>query len=105
MAGPAAPHEKRVAEAVEVFQNLAVHRRSGRESHADTFGPAANGPANMEFGVEAGAAGQHERSQPRETFVHAVDFALQSFALGLCDACLPGMDVFREGGENGAEIE
>src|SRR5580658_6097877 len=101
MAGPAAPDEERVAEPVQVLKNLAVRWKS----HADAFGSAADGPADVELGVEARAAGQHERSQRREAFVHAVDFALQLFALGRGDARLSGVDVFRQSREDGAEIE
>src|SRR5580692_10163476 len=101
MAGPTAPDEQGIAETVEVAQNLAVRR----QSYADAFGAPADGPAYVEFGVEPRTAGQHERSQRREAFVHAIDFTLQLFALGRRDARLPGVDVFRESREDGAEIE
>src|ERR1051325_3289333 len=51
VAGPAAPYEQRVAEAVQITQVLGRHGLLARQQHAGTLGPAAHGAAQVQLGV------------------------------------------------------
>ena len=77
MADPSAPDEKGVAEPVEVPQNIAVDGLLTGQRHHGALGATADSAADMEFGVEAAAAGKNEGSERREPVVHAVDLPLK----------------------------
>ena len=101
MACPSAPHEQGIAQAVQIADPVGVRLRG----QADTLRATADGPADVQFGVNARTSRQNERSESRQLFVHPVDFTLELFAVGDGDAGLFRMDIFRQGGKQGAQIE
>ena len=100
-----APHEERVREAVEVSDGLRIHRCGAREGDSAALGPAADGAADVEIGVEARAAGEHEGAKRGQLLLAFVHLALQQRDVGLGDARLLGMDVLGQRREDGSEVE
>ena len=105
MAGPTAPDEQGVREAVEVTYGFRRDLFDTAKSDALALRAAADGTADVEVGVEAAAAGEEEGAEGLEVFVEAVHFGLEAVDFGMGDAGLFGMDVLGQGSEHGAEIE
>src|ERR1017187_7158691 len=105
VAGPTAPDKQGVTQTVQVADGFRRHAFGAAERDHNAFGAAAHGAADMEFGIEAAAAGQDEGAQRRHVLVHEVHFAFELGDFGIGDARLAGMDVLGDGGENRAEIE
>lgn len=71
----------------------------------DALGAAGHGTADMKFRAESRAAGENEGPERFENLVHRIHFLFEPFRLDGRDAGLRRVDVFGEGGEDGAEIE
>ena len=93
---PAAPDEERVAEAVQVLRPRRDRPRLARaSSHVSALGAPADGAGHVEIGVEAAAAGEHERAQRRELVLAGVDLCLEEVDLGRGHARLLRVHVLR----------
>jgi len=102
---PAAPDEEGVAEAVEVSDGFGGDVFFVAEGDGDALGAAADGAAEMEFGVEAAAAGKDEGTEGTERLIHGVDLMFEALDFDFGDARLLGMDVAGVSGEDAAEVE
>ena len=88
LAGEAAVDEQRVAEAVEVAHAEFVDAALAGEGDCEALGAAADGAAEVQLGVEAGAAGQDEAGQRRQLLRGAVDPGFERGDFGFGDARL-----------------
>src|SRR6266851_3752576 len=105
MTGPAAPYKERVAQPVQVSDNLRVDRLVARQGYTNSLGPPANGAANMQLGIQPATARQDERPQRRQAFVHFIYLGFKLRDLRFGDPRLPWMQVGGESRQNRANIE
>ena len=105
MVGPTAPDEEGVAETVYVGDAEGVDLLMLRELAEEPLHAAADRAAEVEVGVEAGAAGQDKATEGFEVSVAAVHLGLECVDIGLTDARLAGMNILGQRGEDGAEVE
>jgi hypothetical protein len=59
----------------------------------------------VEIGVNADAARKDERAKRLERLVHLINLGFEPLAVGIGDAGLAGVNVFGQGGEDGAGVE
>lgn len=102
---PTAPDEEGVAEAIEVADGFGGDVLFVAEGDGDALGTAADGAAEMEFGVDAATAGEDEGAEGSEGLIHGVDLVLEAVDFDFGDAGLLGMHVVGIGGEDAAEVE
>ena len=58
--GPAAPDKKGVAEAIEILNHLGTYGFRAGKSDGEAFRAAADGPAHMQFRIDARTARKNE---------------------------------------------
>jgi hypothetical protein len=102
---PAAPDEEGVAEAVEISDGFGGDAFFVAEGDGNALGTAADGAAEVEFGVDAAASGKDEGAERTERLIHGVDFVFETLDLDFGDAGLLGMDIAGVSGEDAAEVE
>jgi len=102
---PAAPDEEGIAEAIEVSDGFGGDAFFVAEGDGDTFGTAADGAAEMEFGVDAAASGKDEGTERTKRLIHGVDLVFEALDFDFGDAWLLGMDIAGVSGEDAAEVE
>src|SRR5689334_5055482 len=93
-AGPTAPDEEGIAEPVEILHGLRGNLLGASQCDQPPLRAPADSPAYVQFGIQPGAARQHERAQLSQAFVHAIHFRLQPVDVALGHARLPWMNVF-----------
>ena len=78
---------------------------ASKSSLHQALGAPANGAADVEVGIQAATAGEHERGQPFELRVGLVDFGFELLDIGRGDGGLFWAGVAGTGRQDGAEVE
>lgn len=104
-AGEAAPDEEGIAKSIEILHGGRGESGGGGKGDGAAFRPAADGAAEVEFGVEAATAGEDEAAEGSEEGVGFIHFVFEAGDVARGDDGLAGAEVFGFGGEERAEVE
>jgi len=105
MTGPAAPHEQRIAQPVQVADCLGRRFLDARQGHGQALRAAADGPRDVQLGIQLGSSRQHETAQCGEFLIHRVDLSFQLFDFRWRNPGLLGMKILRQRRKLGTKIE